>query len=155
MSDEEFISAFEACTLQNEDFHHADHVRMAFLYLCRFPVLEALRGFSEGLQRFARAHGKPGLYHETITWAFVFLIRERLVQHAQRTGTEPTWNEFAASNSDLLTWKSNILNDYYLDETLASDLARSTFILPNRTARRCTPGNLNLAEKAPAPQRHD
>ena len=43
MNDEQFIAAFENCSLLSEDFHHADHVRMAFLYLCRFPILEALQ----------------------------------------------------------------------------------------------------------------
>ena len=31
LNDEEFLQAFEDCTL--EEFHHADHVRMAWLYL--------------------------------------------------------------------------------------------------------------------------
>jgi hypothetical protein len=68
MSDDEFIAAFENCTIPNESFHHADHVRMAFLYLSRYPVLEALQRFSASLTNFAAAHGKPHLYNETVTW---------------------------------------------------------------------------------------
>ncbi|HKF51942.1 MAG TPA: hypothetical protein VKB26_06495 [Candidatus Acidoferrales bacterium] len=57
---------------------------MAFLYLHRFPALEALQRFSSSLMRFAAAHGTPQLYNETITWAFVLLIRERMARtHAQ------------------------------------------------------------------------
>jgi hypothetical protein len=135
VNDEQFIAAFENCSLSNEDFHHADHVHMAFLYLCRFPILEALRRFSQALLRFAMAKGKPNLYHETITWAFLFLIRERLVLQSHRQdGRQPSWDEFAAQNRDLLNRKSHaILREYYLDETLASELARKLFILPNRT----------------------
>ena len=33
MSDDEFVAAFEDCSLPLESFRHADHVRMAFLYL--------------------------------------------------------------------------------------------------------------------------
>jgi hypothetical protein len=36
MNDDEFLATFEACTLSNQEFHHADHVRLAFLYLRRF-----------------------------------------------------------------------------------------------------------------------
>jgi hypothetical protein len=135
VKDQEFIVAFENCSLASEDFHHADHVRMAFLYVCRFPILEALERFSRALQRFAIARGKPNLYHETITWAFLFLIRERLaLQSSRRGGREPSWNEFAAENPDLLNRKNNsILRDYYFDETLASELAKKLFVLPNRT----------------------
>jgi hypothetical protein len=142
MKDREFIAAFENCSLASEDFRHADHVRMAFLYVCRFPMLEALRRFSSTLQRLATANGKPNLYHETITWAFLFLIRERLVlQTSRQSGREPTWKEFAAENADLLNRKSHlILRDYYLDETLASELARKLFVLPNRTLAVCRGG---------------
>jgi len=31
-----------------------------------------------------------------------------------------------------MSWKDNVLGKYYREETLASDLARRTFILPDR-----------------------
>jgi hypothetical protein len=127
MADDGFIADFENGSLANESFHHADHVRMAFLYLCRYPALEALQRFSASLMNLAAAKGKPELYNETITWAFVLLIRERMV----RAGGPQTWTEFAARNPDLLTWKNNALKKYYRDETLASNLARSTFLFPD------------------------
>ena len=129
MTDEELIAGFENCTLANESFHHVDHVRTAFLYLCRYPALEALQRFSSALARFAAAHGKPHLYNETVTWAFLLLIHERMV----RAGCEQTWPQFAASNPDLLQWKSSILKQYYRDETLRSDLAKHTFLLPDKS----------------------
>jgi hypothetical protein len=128
MTDDEFIARFEDGSLPSEAFHHADHVRMGFLYVCRYPALEALERFSTSLIRFATAHGKPRLYHETITWAFLFLIRERLA----RMGSQQSWDEFAAANADLLDWQNNILKKYYRPETLSSDLARSTFVFPDR-----------------------
>ncbi|MGA8103097.1 MAG: hypothetical protein WB869_13135 [Candidatus Acidiferrales bacterium] len=128
MTDDQFISSFEDCSLAAESFHHSDHVRMAFLYLCRYPALEALQRFSASLARFAAANGKPKLYHETITWALLLLIRERLA----RTGCQQTWTEFAATNGDLLNWKDSVLKKYYRGETLSSDLARSTFLFPDK-----------------------
>jgi hypothetical protein len=101
---------------------------MAFLYLRRYPALEALQRFSTSLVRLAAVIGKPQLYHETITWAFMFLIRERLA----RAGPEQTWTEFAAGNGDLLDWKDNVLKKYYRSETLSSDLARKTFLFPDK-----------------------
>jgi len=130
MTDDELLSRFEDCTLANESFHHSDHVRMAFLYLHRYPALEALQRFSASLVRFATAKGKPQLYHETITWAFLLLIRERLA----RAGCTQSWTEFAANNEDLLNWKRNVLKRYYRAETLSSDLARNTFLFPDKTS---------------------
>jgi hypothetical protein len=126
MTDDEFIARFEDGSL--EPFHHCDHVRMAFLYLSRYPALEAIQRFSSSLGRFAAAKGKPGLYHETVTWAFLFLIRERMA----RAGGRPTWEEFAAGNRDLMSWENSILKKYYQNETLASELAKKTFVLPDR-----------------------
>ncbi|MBI3649837.1 MAG: hypothetical protein HY231_02175 [Acidobacteria bacterium] len=128
LSDEEFIERFESCELPLEEFHHADHVRLAWLYLQTLPVLEALTKFSAGLQRFAAAKGKAGLYHETITWAYLFLIHERLKRDHQK----PNWQEFAAANADLLDWQSSVLKRYYSNEVLFSDLARQVFVFPDR-----------------------
>jgi hypothetical protein len=129
MSDDEFMAAFENCTLANASFHHADHVRMAFLYVSRYSAIEALERFSAALVRFATAQGKPQLYHETITWAFLFLIRERLA----RAGRAMSWEDFADGNADVLDWKNNILKKYYRGERLSSELARSMFLLPDLT----------------------
>jgi hypothetical protein len=128
MTDEEFIERFENCTLVGADFHHRDHVRVVWLYLRENSVLETLARFSAGLKRFAAANGKPNLYHETITWAYVFLIHERM----QRDGSEQNWSEFVDTNPDLFDWKDNILKSYYEDETLRSDTARRIFILPDK-----------------------
>jgi hypothetical protein len=132
---EDPLAAFESCRIRNEDFHHADHVRMAFLYLSRFTPLEALRRFSEALKNFAAHYGKPERYHETVTWAFALLIRERIARGFLQNGRCPSWEEFAADNPDLLNWKDNILKKYYREETLASELARKTFVLPDRIAQ--------------------
>jgi hypothetical protein len=127
MSDEELIDRFEAGAVPESEFHHADHVRVAFAYLQEYPSLTALDRFSSALKRFAANHGKPNLYNETITHAYFFLIRERMA----RCGCIE-WDEFAARNPDLLIWKDGILSRYYQDATLKSDLARRVFVFPDR-----------------------
>jgi hypothetical protein len=136
MSDEELFERFDAGTLPAADFHHREHVRVAFLYLCRYPALEALERFAIALKRFAVAAGKPGLYHATITWAFLMLIRERLAAVGEEC--QPSWTAFSNANPDLLDWKENILKKYYREETLASPQARATFVLPDKLASEST-----------------
>jgi hypothetical protein len=128
MTDDGYMAHFESGTLPNESFHHRDHVQVAFLYLRRYAPLQALERFSAALARFAAANGKPQLYNETITWAFMLLIRERVA----RAGRDQAWNEFAIANADLLTWKDNVLKKYYREETLASELAKTVFLFPDR-----------------------
>ena len=134
VTDDQFLAAFEACAIRNQDFHHEDHVRIAFVYLCRFPLLEAMQRFSQALKAFAAHNGRPDRYHETITWAFLFLIGERMARASQQNGSHSSWEEFAVNNPDLLNWEDNILKKYYRSETLASSLARSTFVFPDRIA---------------------
>jgi hypothetical protein len=132
MTNEEIIiNEFEQGRAPGGSFHHADHIRVAFAYLSQYSVLEALQKFSDALQRFAAAQGKPGLYHATITWAYLFLIRERIM----RADHAVTWEEFAVTNPDLLSWergKGGILTRYYRPETLSSNAARSAFLLPDK-----------------------
>jgi hypothetical protein len=128
MRGDELIEQFESGATPADTFHHADHVRLAFEYMCRYTILEALERFPAALKRFAAAHGKATLYHETITWAYLLLVRERMAG----AGRDQTWEEFAEHNPDLLIWKGGVLGTLYRQETLDSDLARHNFVLPDR-----------------------
>lgn len=128
MKDEELIECFENCTLPAAGFHHRDHVKVVWLYLRCNSVLKTLGRFSKGLKRLATPNGKPNLYHETITWAYVFLIHERMQRHEG----EQSWAEFVDSNADLFDWKNSILKSYYQDDTLHSEVARNVFVFPEK-----------------------
>lgn len=130
MSNEEILSEFEEGRAPG-NFHHADHVRVAFAYVSAFPLPEAIARFSAALKRFATAQGKPNLYHETITWAYLFLIAERVA----RAEGGVCWEEFAARNQDLLAWQGGVLEHYYSKATLESEMARRMFVLPDRGVR--------------------
>src|ERR1700722_10356764 len=127
---EEFIRRFEADRIPEDSFHHADHVRLAFAYLSEYPPLKALEKFSTALKHFAAARGKPQRYHETITYAYFFLIRERMAR-SSASSTHNDWDEFSHRNPDLLVWKNGILTRYYHEATLQSELARTVFLLPD------------------------
>jgi hypothetical protein len=130
ISDQELIERFESGAIPESAFHHADHVRLAFAYLRKYPTLAALEKFSHALKQFAASHGKSKLYNETITHAYFFLIRERMA----RCGPIDDWDRFASLNPDLLLWKNGILNRYYQETTLKSDLARSVFLFPDKSS---------------------
>jgi hypothetical protein len=127
MNDRNFVDAFEACAIPSGDFHHADHVRLAWIYLRERPLLEAIERFTTSLRRFAAHHGVPGLYHETITWSYLLLIHERM----QRDDSAKDWDSFRDANRDLFDRRPSVLDRYYAPGTLKSDLARRTFVLPD------------------------
>jgi hypothetical protein len=129
MQDDELLSKFEDTSLPLSVLRHEKHVRIAFLYLQRYPLLEVLARFPVALQRYAAAHGKNGLYHQTISWAFLFIVHERMA--AAGTAAQ-TWDEFKARNGDLLQGSKSTLAKYYRDETIASPAAREHFVMPDR-----------------------
>jgi len=126
MTDQELWDAFVSTTLPADQFHHEQHVRVAWMFVCRHGMPAALGEFSEAIKRFAVAKGAHGLYHETITWAFLLIINERQVQRPAST-----WDDFARANADLLLWKPSVLDRYYSKELLKSDAARRSFVMPD------------------------
>jgi hypothetical protein len=124
--EQDFLTQFENGTLPPEQFHHADHVRAAWLYVRNYSAMEGLQRFCNNLKQFASRVGKPGLYHETITWAYFLLIQERAKKE-----DHDCWERFAEKNADLFDWKNSVLKKYYSEETLKSNLARSIFVFPD------------------------
>jgi hypothetical protein len=131
-ADFELIVAFEAGEMPQGGFRHPDHVRVAWWYLLRYPLPEAIAIFSARLKAFATARGKPEMYHETVTIAYVLLISERL-DGAGAASALP-WVKFAEEHADLLAWNPSILERYYTPSTLWSERARRTFVMPDRLA---------------------
>lgn len=127
MTDDELYDLFTSTALPADQFHHEQHVRVAWLFIRRHGMPGALSEFTTAIKRFAAAKGAHGLYHETITWAFLLIIAER-----QARGPQGNWPAFAAVNPDLLTWKPSILGRYYSKEFLMSDQARRGFVMPDR-----------------------
>ena len=124
------LKAFLDATLPSDQFHHTQHVHVAWLFVRHYGMPAALTEFTAAIKRFADAKGATGLYHETITWAFLLLIAERQARCEARD-----WADFAAANPDLLMWKPSILERYYSSGTLKSDLARKVFVFPDAGRR--------------------
>jgi hypothetical protein len=126
LTDDVFLAAFEATTLPLAAFDHRAHVRAGYLYVTRLGFGAAIDRFSSSLKSFAAANGKAGLYHETITVAFLALINERVRLQSAEAG----WAGFAAANPDLFA--KDCLARFYGAEELAMPEAREVFLLPRR-----------------------
>lgn len=140
MSDDEFLSRFEACSLERSQWTHESHVRMAWLYLVRFPLTESIQVIRNGIKRlnasFRAAEAansekneqgvpaKPDSYHETITVAFSRLIAARMIDSESFAG-------FRDRNPDLFDRSLSALHSFYAKERLNSDEARQEFLEPD------------------------
>ncbi|MBI3675713.1 MAG: hypothetical protein HY243_03755 [Proteobacteria bacterium] len=117
------LERFVAQTQDPATFHHEDHVRVAFEMLRHHPFLEAAMHYAAGLKAIAARAGKPGLYNETITIAFLSLIAERMAE-----GGYADFESLAAASPDLL--QRTCLEKWYAPERLRSAIARRIFVLP-------------------------
>jgi hypothetical protein len=127
LTDVDLMHRFLDCSLPTGEFHHEQHVRVAWLFIRQHGMPGALDAFPAALRRFADAKGATKLYHATITWAYLLLIHER-----QQRSPATDWAAFAAANPDLLSWKPSALDRLYTPDTLWSDFARRTFVMPDR-----------------------
>jgi hypothetical protein len=107
-------------------FPHLSHLRAARLYLRQLALPAALERYIADLRRYAAAKGAASKYHETITVAFLLLIRARLADAAP----EETFDAFLARNPDLAS--PACLKTFYTDEALSSPTARRAFLFPDR-----------------------
>jgi hypothetical protein len=120
---EDELRALETGALDPAMFPHLEHVRLGYEMLARCSFGEAVSRFSRGVKLLAAKSGRPKIYHETITVAFLALIGERRARDER-----DSWDDFRLKNCDLLD--KRILTRWYEAEQLGSDLARKTFCLP-------------------------
>jgi len=124
MTDVELTRALERSEIANENFHHASHLHVAWVYLAESSsVQQAASNMCDTLRRFAAAAGKPQKYHETMTLFWV-----RLLSHAYATGSGKRLEDIVRSNPQLL--EKNFPLTYYSAERLFSHEARTSWVEP-------------------------
>ncbi|MGC2161148.1 MAG: hypothetical protein WA634_04500 [Silvibacterium sp.] len=121
LSDEDFLAAFNSCTLPLSSFRHGDHLRLAWLSLHQRPFAEALEIVRSGIQRYAAHHGALHIYHETITTAWVKLLA---------THHEASFAEFLEENQPRL--HLGLLHRFWSPDALNSETARRVWLPPDR-----------------------
>jgi hypothetical protein len=129
MSDNELLCAFEDTSLPFASWNHRAHVRVAFAYLSRFALEEAIERMRAGIRAYNAAHGVgdgPEMgYHETTTQAFL-----RLIHHVmQQRGPFRDSHAFCEGNAELLDRR--VLLCYYTRERILSPAAKTGFVEPD------------------------
>jgi hypothetical protein len=124
LTDEELVRKIEDCTLECE-FHHVDHIRLAWIYLRMMPLAEAEVRMAGTLRRYSAHKGKADRYHHTITLAWM-----RLVAGARRRAPEiSAFEEFLTAHPHLQ--RVGVLSEFYSKDLLASADSRANWIEPD------------------------
>ena len=123
----ELLTQFEACSVNPAEFGHREHVQVAYEMLHKYDYLEACAKYATTINTIATTAGAPDKFNVTITFAFLSLIAERI-----HTTKQTRFDLFLEKNQDLLS--KNALSKWYSSEQLASDFARTHFLLPSKAA---------------------
>src|SRR5690349_24470242 len=79
-SDEKLLPAFGGLSFPVGQFHHREHIRVAWLYLKSSDATRAAERMAAGIRRFANHHGATRKYHHTQTLAWMRLVAAALVE---------------------------------------------------------------------------
>ncbi len=125
LSDEQFIAAMEQLRVAKSDFHHRDHIRLAWAYLRKDNPPVAGENLANCIRRYAAHNGAPQKYHHTITLAWV-----RIAAAAMRlTPALESFEPFAAAHPFLfdvrLPWT------FYSAAQLDAEAARAGWVEPH------------------------
>ena len=123
-ADEQFLAAFEAGKIANRDFHHRDHLRLAWIQIRRLGVDRAAQAVAGAIRQFASRHGHADRYHETMTRFWVRAVGLGIDSH-------PTlaFENLLAAEPHLLD--KNLPYRHWSRELMGSDEARRQWIDPD------------------------
>jgi hypothetical protein len=128
VTDDEFVGAFLAGSLPPTQFHHRDHLRLAWLFVRREGMQAAGDAAAAGIRRFAAHHGQAGKYHETMTRFWV-----RVVGHMTRA--RPDINDFETFLAAFpLLLDKGLPYRHWRRETMDGAAARAGWVEPDLLA---------------------
>jgi hypothetical protein len=123
-SDEQFLAAFEAGQIANQDFHHRDHLRLAWIQVRRLGLHRASDAVARAIRQFASHHGHGERYHETMTRFWVRVI-------GMGIDRQPTlaFDDLLSAEPHLLD--KNLPYRHWSRERMGSDEARRRWLDPD------------------------
>ena len=127
--DEDFLAAFEACRWPLEQWHHREHIKIAYLYLCRYGFDLATERIRERIKAHNLAHCVPELptsgYHETMTQAWLRLVHLTLCEYGRCESADIFYDQ----NPQLSEKK--VLRLFYSRDLFMSPRAKVEFVEPD------------------------
>lgn len=127
--DDRFIADFESGRWPLDQWRHREHIKVAYLYLCKYPFETAMSWMRERIKAYNAAHHVPDLptrgYHETMTQVWMQLIYVTICEY----GRAETADLFYDQNPQLA--EKRVLRLFYSRDLLMSPRAKTEFVEPD------------------------
>ena len=128
MTDDDFVQAFLSGSLPNAQFHHRDHLRLAWALIRLTGEEQATTRITSGIRYFATQHGQAEKYHETMTRFWVRIVGHTVAARPDIT----TFEDFLAAFPMLLA--KDLPYRHWRRETMLSPDARAKWVEPDLQA---------------------
>jgi hypothetical protein len=122
--DEQFVAAFEAGQIANHDFHHCDHLRLAWVQIRRLGLERASDSVTVAIRQFAAHHGHADRYHDTMTRFWLRAVAIGIHHHP-----DLTFEGLLAAEPHLLD--KSLPFSHWSRERMGSDAARQHWVEPD------------------------
>ena len=129
LSDEDFLKRFDAAEWPAAEWHHREHIKVAYLHLRQYQFDEALRRLRAGIRKLNASHGTPETparsYHEAITVAWLRLVEFTLAVHGPADSADAFFEQHAELS------QPKILRLYYSRDRITSIEAKTQYLPPD------------------------
>lgn len=143
LGEDEFVAVVEGCRYVNAEFQHADHIRLAWIYVRRYGARSAEERIAATIRRFATGLRHEAKYHETQTRAWLRLVATAEYLTPSVTG----FDEFLVKHGWLLD--RTALSAFYSGAHLLSESARHGWAEPDNLPLPCLAKTQRTATVAP------
>jgi hypothetical protein len=131
LADAEFLAQFESKAWPKENWHHRQHIKVAYLYLRRYPFEQAQARIRERIKAYNASkqvhESLTSGYHDTMTQAWMHLVYYTLCEY----GPAENADVFFDQNPQL--WGKKALRFYYTKENYVTERAKAQFVPPDVT----------------------
>jgi transketolase len=130
ISDEDFLTQFESAKWPLENWHHRQHIKIAYLYLRHYPFDQARARIREKIKAYNAAkqlsESLLSGYHDTMTQAWMHLLYFALCEH----GAAENADAFYELHPEL--WGKKTLRLFY-SKIFTTPEAKEKFVAPDIT----------------------
>jgi hypothetical protein len=129
LNDAEFLQQFESAAWPYAEWHHRQHIKVAYLYLRRLSIEAASVHIRERIKAYNAAkqvkESPLSGYHETMTQAWLRLVYFTLCEYGPAEHAESFYEQHPQ------LWGVKVLRFYYTKERFTSAEAKAEFLAPD------------------------
>lgn len=126
LSDDELESQFKDCTLDPAVFTHKEHIRLAWIHISKYGLVEAEKNIITQLKKYVIAINEVDIYNETLAVAAV-----KIVNHFMQRTNSNKFQDLIDEHPRLVTNFKGLIASHYGFDIYNNDKAKKAYLEPD------------------------